>query len=59
MYRIINKLSHSFSKKQENPFKRLVTNLEEAGKGCTYYSLSKMGDPRLGTIYKNQRKITL
>jgi hypothetical protein len=50
MYRITTKLSRGFAKKQENPFKQLSTHLEEAGKGCTYYSLPKLQDPRLGTI---------
>jgi hypothetical protein len=59
MYRITNKLSRGFAKKQENPFKQLSTKLEEAGKGCTYYSLPKLGDPRLGTDYNKSRKIAL
>ena len=49
MYRLANKLSRGFGKKKENPFKKIHTQLEEAGKGISYFSLPKLGDSRLGT----------
>lgn len=50
MWRLTNKLRKSFASPKENPFKRLVTPLDEAGKGSFYYSLPKLNDARLGTL---------
>jgi hypothetical protein len=50
MYKITNKICNSFSKKQENPFKKLVTNLNAGGKQTHYYSIPSLNDPRVGNI---------
>jgi aconitate hydratase len=48
---MINRLSrYSFAQAKANPFQRVATQLQAAGKSLTYYNIRALNDPRLENL---------